>query len=696
MIPETNVTTPQMVTAPPVIEWPVIPGYHILAELGRGGMGVVYKAHQTALNRVVAIKMILTDSEVDDRIRFLGEAEAVAAIEHPNVVRIHAFGQTDDRPYLVMEFVGGGSLAHLLRECKRLPARSAASLVSRVARGVQAAHDCGIIHRDLKPGNILLGTDDGARMRSDSETAENSKAPTMSLHPAALRPKITDFGVAKRGRSQDITLTGIAMGTPAYMAPEQASCQTNLLGPRSDVHALGAILFECLTGQVAFDGDTPEMIMYRVVQRDAPMVRQFAASVPRDLELICGKCLTKNPEQRYESAAALADDLDRFLAGDPVSVASPGRFEKAVRWIRKHPTLASAYALAALALMFASFTAVAVSFWFEANGQRDKAEAALRDVREAQQRADEQHKAAESARSDAESARSDANFIAAVRATDLAYREFEFGNLARARQLLDSCPPRLRSWEWHFVNRLVSRQSYNASLPQRLSQMFATPSEVVLPKAEDVPSSVAISSDGRHILIAGNTTVRALDSRTARVIATVEVPVQIACVTFDFDPSTVIIFGRDGSVHEWAWREGRLTEMRDQVSIRVAELLARFGINHRANIAMMSPHGSRVATGSEDGTVRLWDAHTGAELRLLASHTAAVKDLSFNPDATRLVSVCSDGSVRVWDVRTGFEVLTLRTPLAGTVAAGWSPDGSKLVVVGPNIARILDATPPGK
>lgn len=673
-----------MVTAPQVVEWPVIPGYHIIEELGRGGMGVVYKAHQTALNRLVAIKMILTDSDVDDRIRFLGEAEAVAAIEHPNVVRIHAFGQADDRPYLVMEFVSGGSLGQLLHECKRLPPWSAANLVSRVARGVQAAHDSGIIHRDLKPGNILLGTDDCARMKEDSRTPENS-GPTVSLHPGALRPKVTDFGLAKRGRSQDITLSGIAMGTPAYMAPEQASCQANLLGPRSDVHALGAILFECLTGRVAFEGDTPEMIMYRVVQRDAPMVRQFAPSVPRDLELICEKCLTKNPEQRYESAAALADDLDRFLAGDPVSVVSPSRFEKAARWVRKHPTLASAYALGALAFMFATFTAVAVAFWFEARGQRDRAEAALRDVREAQQRAAEQQNAAETARSDAD-------FISAVRATDLAYREFEFGNLARARQLLDSCPPRLRSWEWHFVSRLVSRQVQNTSLPQRLSQMFATPSEVVLAKAEDAPNRIAISSDGRHFATARHDTVRLWDSRTAKILATVEVPVQTAHLSFSNDPSTVTIVGRDGSVREWLWREGRLEAK--STGTKQSDVLPRFAGGSTATV--MSADGSRVATGGEDGSVRLWDANTGAELRLLAGHTTPVKSVSFSPDGTRLVSVCSDGCVRVWDVRTGFEVLTLRTPLTGTVAAGWSPDGSKLAVVGLNLARILDATPQGK
>ncbi|MBA4188676.1 MAG: hypothetical protein C0467_11815 [Planctomycetaceae bacterium] len=686
LIPDTLATTPQIVTAPLIVEWPVIPGYQILEELGRGGMGIVYKARQTALNRLVAIKMILTDSEVDDRIRFLAEAEAVAAIEHPNVVRIHAFGQVEDRPYLVMEFVSGGSLAHLLLECKRLPSQTAASLVARVARGVQAIHDAGIIHRDLKPANILLGTEDCARMKDDSEGGTPHTPPPVSLHPAELRPKVTDFGIARGIRAANLTLTGIALGTPAYMAPEQASCQTKLLGPRSDVHALGVVLFECLTGRAPFEGDTPEMIMYRVVQNDAPAVRQLAPAVPRDLELIVAKCLAKNPDDRYPSATALADDLDRFVAGDPVSVVPQSRLEKASRWVRKRPTLAAAYILGGLALLFAAFTATAVALWFEADAQRVKAEAALNEAREAQRQADEQRKRADAARAEAD-------LVSAVRAIDLAFREFEFGNLVRARQLLDSCPPRYRSWEWYVLDRLVARQLQHdgLSLPQRLSHLFAAPPEVLLPNAEDTPSHVAISCDGLYVVTAGNGTVRIWETRTATALAAVQIPFEIAHLSCSHDAMRVTIQGRDGSVREWVWRQGLLQARANEP--KPADVQARFTGNSTATAA--NHDGTRVATGSSDGSVRIWDANTGAELRLLAGHGSAVKSVSFSPDGTRLASLGSAGFLKVWDVATGYEVMTLRTP-PDLLAVGWSIDGSKLAFVGLRLVKILDASPPAK
>jgi len=683
LIPNTLPTSPEMVPRPASDEWPVIPGFKIVQELGRGGMGVVYKAHQTALNRLVAIKMILTDSEVEDRIRFLAEAEAVAAIRHPNVVQIYAFGQIEDRPYLVMEYVGGNSLAALLKDYPRLPAQSAAILVSRIARGVQAVHDAGITHRDLKPGNILLATDDTPRIQDTPSDLPEEFSQTNLVNPLDIRPKVSDFGIAKRGHSLDLTLTGIALGTPSYMAPEQASCQTKLVGPRSDVHALGVILFECLTGRLPFDGDTPEMVMYRVVEHDPPKVRRFVLNVPRALEQICEKALSKDPEDRYASAADLADDLDRFLAGDFVSVSSPNRYQKAVRWIRKRPSLAAAYALAAMTLMFASFTVIAVSLWIHANEQRDRAEAALRQMQDAQQQAEEQRIAAGVARADAE-------YVSAVRATDLAYREYEFGNVILARQLLESCPPRLRSWEWHFVNRLVARKQLEFDLLQRLRGYFDAPTEVVFAHTADIPERIAISSDGRHFITAGNEVVRVWDSRTATILATVQVPVEIASVSCSNDAGRVTIVGQDGSVREWRWREGRLESID---AIKQSDLLER--IAGDSNATAISSDRSRIAIGERNGSVQVRDANTGEELRVLQGHRTPVKSVSFSPDGTRLATVSVNGRLKVWDVRTGFEVLSLRIP-EGVAAVGWSSDGTRLAVVGTNHARILDATPPGK
>lgn len=276
-----------------------VPGYAILSELGRGGMGVVYKARQIKLNRVVALKMILAGGHADPAsiARFVTEAEAVAAIRHPNVIQVFDSGEADGHPYMAMEYLEGGSLAQVLLKSGKLSPRLAVELVMKVARGVQAAHDRGIVHRDLKPHNVLL------------DTPESS--------PGGLQgePKVMDFGLAKRDGA-DVTSTGVVLGTPAYMAPEQARGETRNVGRAADVYALGVILYECLSGSVPFQGRDPWSVILQVVQSVPEPVSRRAVGIPRELDLVCRKCLEKAPGDRYESAAALADDLQRFLNGE--------------------------------------------------------------------------------------------------------------------------------------------------------------------------------------------------------------------------------------------------------------------------------------------------------------------------------------------------------------------------------------------
>jgi eukaryotic-like serine/threonine-protein kinase len=283
-----------------------VPGYEIAGELGRGGMGVVYKANQLGLNRIVALKMLPAGEYADPQelARFLGEAEVVAAVKHPHVVQVYDFGQHAARPYFAMEYLGGGSLVSLIREAGKLAPARAAALVEKVARGVQAAHDLGIVHRDLKPANVLL-SDDG-------------------------EPKVTDFGLAKRGGRHDLTRTGAVMGTPHYMAPEQAAGKTKFVGPAADIYALGVILYECLAGRTPFTADDTVRLLLKVVEDEPPPIRQFAPNVPRDLEAICLKCLRKEPHDRYATAGELADDLRRFQNGEPVAARSTGMFGKMV------------------------------------------------------------------------------------------------------------------------------------------------------------------------------------------------------------------------------------------------------------------------------------------------------------------------------------------------------------------------------
>lgn len=307
--------------APEAVE---IPGYEVLGELGRGGMGVVYKARQAILNRIVALKMAPQSAGRQDLARFLTEAEAVAAVDHPHVVRVFEFGDAAGRPFLAMEFLDGGSLADHLRCAGRLDPRVAAGLVGKVSRGVQAAHDAGVVHRDLKPGNVLLD--------------------------AAGEPKVADFGLAKRGDA-DLTRTQAVMGTPAYMAPEQARGDTKFAGPAADVWALGIILYECLTGTVPFRGDDPWSIVRQVIEADPTPPRSRTDGVPRDLELICLRCLAKSPRERYPTAAALADDLDRFLSGGTVSVRPARLPEQVVKWTRRNPVAARTIGVVVVAVV---------------------------------------------------------------------------------------------------------------------------------------------------------------------------------------------------------------------------------------------------------------------------------------------------------------------------------------------------------
>jgi serine/threonine protein kinase len=289
-------------------ERPTVPGHEILGELGRGGMGVVYKARHVKLQRLVALKMILAGGHASPATlaRFQGEAEALARLQHPNIVQIFEAGEVNGLPFLSLEFVEGGSLAAQLSGEPWSPAE-AARLVETLARAVAAAHQAGIVHRDLKPANVLLGTD-GV-------------------------PKITDFGLAKRLDAETMhTQSGAILGTPSYMAPEQAAAKGQEVGPATDVYALGAILYELLTGRPPFKAATPLETVLLVVADEPTPPRQLQPEAPRDLQTVCLKCLAKDPRQRYDSAASLAEDLRRFRENLPVK-AMIRRKPRRRRWL---------------------------------------------------------------------------------------------------------------------------------------------------------------------------------------------------------------------------------------------------------------------------------------------------------------------------------------------------------------------------
>ncbi len=316
--------------------WPAVPGFEILEELGRGGMGVVYKARQINLNRLVALKMVLAGAHAGPvaLARFHKEAQAVASLQHPDIVQIHDVGQAGGLPYLSLEFIGGGSLDPQIHGRPQDIAQ-AARTIRILARAIHAAHLQGIVHRDLKPANILL-TADG-------------------------RPKITDFGLAKRrGDDTHQTRSGTIVGTPDYMAPEQARGEADDACPLVDQHALGAILYELLTGRPPFRGSTPSDTLEQVCTQEPVPPTRLRPKVPRDLETICLKCLQKEPHRRYPDADALADDLDRFLDGRPVLARRISAVEHLGRWCRRNPRVAGL--LAAVLVLLVTVATVSTAF----------------------------------------------------------------------------------------------------------------------------------------------------------------------------------------------------------------------------------------------------------------------------------------------------------------------------------------------
>jgi serine/threonine protein kinase len=326
-----------------------VKGYEILGELGRGGMGVVYRARQVSLKRIVALKMVLASAHAgpNELARFRTEAEAVARLQHPHIVQIYEVGEEDGCPYFSLEFVDGVTLAQKLGG-KPLPALQAAQLAETLARAVHAAHQRGIIHRDLKPANILL-TADGVPKITDFGLAKSFGGETYS-GPSGPDSAPVAEGASLSPPSSPRTETGAILGTPSYMAPEQAGGKKRDIGPATDVYSLGAILYEMLTGRPPFRAETPLDTVMLVVSEEPLPLRKIDAAVPRDLETICLKCLEKDPGKRYASAEALAGDLERYLNGEPILARPLSPVGRLLRWARRQPAFATT--LIALAVFY--------------------------------------------------------------------------------------------------------------------------------------------------------------------------------------------------------------------------------------------------------------------------------------------------------------------------------------------------------
>jgi WD40 repeat protein/tRNA A-37 threonylcarbamoyl transferase component Bud32 len=624
--------------------------YELLEQIGEGGMGVIYKARQLSLQRLVALKMIRTDrlASPADVLRFRSEAEVVASLDHPHIVPVYEVGEHQGQPFFSMRLIEGGSLAQQLPRLAP-DLRAGVGLLTAVARAVHYAHQRGLLHRDLKPANILVD--------------------------AQGRPHVTDFGLAKRlgPRSGEASLTqqGVIVGTPNYMAPEQAATKGGV-STATDVYSLGAILYELLTGRPPFRAETPLDTLVQLLEQEPASPRSLNRRVDRDLETVCLKCLHKEPPKRYQSAEALADDLERWLRGEPIQARPVSRRERVLKWVRRRPALAALAALLILAVLAGS--AGVLWQWQRAEEESRRAT----DLAELERR------------------------TAYARAIPLAYAKWRAGNAGPAEQILGECHAELRGWEWHYLKRLV-----------RVRQL------ATLEGHTDGVLAVAFSPDGTRLASAGaDRVVKVWDQRGGAPRAGGALSLRghaakVTAVAFSPNGRRLASGSADGAVRVWdaasgealgTWQghaagvtglafdptgrrlastgkgKGQLEgELKSWDPTKGRALAGRTCQNLLTAVAF-SPDGRRLATAGHDGSVTAWDAATLELIRSFKGQTEPAPpwtSVAISADGRWTAAGSSEGLVRVWDTATAQEFFSALTPDQASVAGvGFSgPDG---------------------
>jgi WD40 repeat protein len=697
--------------------------FQIHHELGRGSYGLVFLAYDPHLDRDVALKVPHANALVTPQLRerFVREARAAAALDHPNIVPVHEAGEIGPISYITYAYCPGPTLAAWLRaRTEAVPARQAAALLATLAEAVAHAHGRGVVHRDLKPANVLLlqKKDEGGRMK-DEKRRENGSDSSF-LHPplSFFIPKITDFGLARRTDDAGQTATGDVLGTPSYMAPEQAAGGGKAAGPAADVYALGAILYELLTGRPPFQTATALETLRLVREQEPVSPRRLNPAVPRDLETICLKCLEKESARRYDDASALAEDLRRFQEGKPVRARPVGPFERTRRWCRRNPGLAVASGIAATLLVA---TAVVSLAW--AIDARERAKSLQVALEESQRQRAESYldrglveaehgdvalgllwmarglETTPSSEADLEWTNR-AN-LSAWRGQHLALTSCStppgtvlgFGADGQSAWTVDQGTKKVQRWEWNngqsvgpelehpdlvtaFAASPDGRWVATGCLDKALRLWNAATGQVEQTLSDKgIPKALAFHPDGRTLLTArwvseggpAKTIYQTLDLTTAQ------------CRTLPFDhleKVSALAISPDGATLLTVTPFEKSVGRRDLSTGRfLTTMLRQQGDVHAV---AFSPDGRTILTGGEDRTARLWEADSGRLLAVL-HHRQSVQTVAFGADGQSLFTASPEDAVRVWKGRALPRPLQTH-PLGGAV---------RVVEVGPDETRIV-------